>query len=111
MDKYHLYPATNKDEPLFEPRWPAVVLFLLGLVLFFILGRRLAARTTQATALHAPEAIKSLALFIVGLAGVYILAINPFSLLFMVPLVFWLFINGRRSLGWVLDLVLFALGG
>jgi hypothetical protein len=111
MDKYHLYPATNKDEPLFEPRWPAVVLFLLGLVLFFILGRRLAARTTQATTRPAPEAIKSLALFIVGLAGVYILAINPFSLLFMVPLVFWLFIQGRRKLGWVLDLVLFALGG
>ena len=55
--------------------------------------------------------IKSFALFVIGLAAVYILALNPFSLLFIVPLLFWFLITGRKGLGRILDIVLFSLGG
>jgi len=36
---------------------------------------------------------------------------NPFGLLFMLPLLFWLLIRGRQGLGRLIDLVLFLLGG
>jgi hypothetical protein len=42
---------------------------------------------------------------------VYLLAINPFSLLFIVPLLFWFLITGRKGFGKILDIVLFLLGG
>jgi hypothetical protein len=111
MDKYHLYPATSKDEPLFQPRWPAVVLYLLGLVVLIVVGRWLAARFRPGPSVLATRQIRSLALLVVGLAGVYVLLVNPFSLLFMVPLLFWLLIGGRRGPGFALDVTLFLLGG
>jgi hypothetical protein len=45
------------------------------------------------------------------LGGVYVLVSNPFSLLFMLPLLFWFLIGQRRGLGRVADLLLFVLGG
>jgi hypothetical protein len=119
MDKYHLYPATSKDEPLFEPRWLAVILFVVGLAVFLGLGRRLAARygaqrcpePVEGLAELSPGQINSFGLFVTGLAGLYILAINPFSLLFLVPTLFWFLSGGRRGLGKAFDMVLFALGG
>ena len=39
MKAYHTYPATTKDPDLLHPRWPAVILFLVGLSLFLFLGR------------------------------------------------------------------------
>ena len=44
MDKYEAYPATSKDPHIYNPRWPAVILFLLGLAVFLYIGRRLALR-------------------------------------------------------------------
>ena len=55
--------------------------------------------------------MKSFAFFIVGLAGVYVLAANPFSLLFTIPLAFWFLINGRKGGGRLLDILFFLLGG
>ncbi len=109
MDAYELYPATAKDEPIFEPRWPAVTLFLLGLSLLFFAFRRLSARYGNAAVSH--RAIASLAFLAIGLSALFILATNPFGLLFMVPLLFWTGIAGRRGTGLLLDLLLFALGG
>ena len=37
--------------------------------------------------------------------------INPFSLLFFIPLLFWLLIRGREGWGKSLDILFFALGG
>ncbi|MBI3962344.1 MAG: M28 family peptidase [Deinococcus sp.] len=111
MDTYHLYPATAKDEPLFQPKWPAVILYLLGLTALLILGRRLAGRFMTGSAAPSPGQTKSFALLVIGLAGGYILLTNPFSLLFMAPLVGWFLIGGRRGVGWALDLGLFMLGG
>jgi hypothetical protein len=111
MDKYELYPATAKDDPLFQPKWPAVILFLLGLAFFLWLGRRLAGRFSDPATTPSAAQLRSLALLVVGLAGLYVLLVNPFSLLFMVPLVTWYFIRGRRRAGRILDIALFALGG
>jgi hypothetical protein len=97
MDKYHIYPATAKDEPLFESGWPAVILFLVGLVVFLIIGRKLAGRFSRRLAAPTPNDMRSLALFVVGVAAVHILMINPFSLLFLVPMLLWFLIKGRRG--------------
>jgi hypothetical protein len=111
MEKFARYPATTKDPYLLQPRWPAVILFLLGLALFLVIGRRLARRFTRGRPAPSFGAVKSLALVVVGLGGLYVLAVNPFSLLFFLPLLFWLLIGGRRGIGKVVDVVLFLLGG
>ena len=111
MDKYELYPATTKDPAIVTPHWPAVILFLLGLVAFFTLSRWLLRRFSGSRTAPETGIVKSLALFVVGLAAVYILLINPFSLLFFVPLLFWFLIKGRRGFGRLLDILWFILGG
>ena len=50
-------------------------------------------------------------MLVISLGGAYILAMNPFGLFFMLPLLFWLLIRGRRGRWRALDLVLFLLGG
>ncbi len=111
MDKYALYPATTKDPETLNPHWPAVILFLLGLVVFIWLGRLLTRRLTGELPAPQPGAIKSFALFVVGLAAVYVLVTNPFSMLFFIPLLFWLLIGCRKGAGRMLDILLFLLGG
>jgi hypothetical protein len=111
MDAYARYPATTKDPLLLNPRWPAVIIFLLGLILFLALGRWAVRRFAGDQPAPPFSAIKSLALLVVGLAGVYVLVINPFSLLFFLPLLFWFLIGGRRRFGKILDILFFLLGG
>jgi hypothetical protein len=109
MDKYHLYPATTKDPAMLNPRWSAVILFLLGLGLFFWLRRRLVRK--YAGAVSEFGGIKSLAFLFIGLVGVYIVIANPFSLMFLVPVLLWFLIRGRKGFGKMLDIFLFLLGG
>lgn len=109
MDKYHLYPATAKDEPLFQPKWPAVILYLVILGASLLIGRVLARRVTRAT--PSPAQLKAFALLVVGVGAVYILALNPFSLLFILPTVGWCFIGARRGTAWARDVALFLAGG
>jgi hypothetical protein len=111
MDKYHLYPATAKGQQLFEPRWPAVAGYVVGLAVLLGVGRWLAGRYYLHATAPAYRATKGLALAAVGLAGVYVLLISPFSLLFFVPLLFWLLIGGRTGVARAIDIVLFLLGG
>lgn len=111
MDNYHLYPATAKDEPLFEPKWPAVILYLAGLGVWLWLGRALARRAAGDRPAPAPAQLKTVALFVVGLGGTFILAANPFSLLLMLPMVGWCLISARRGTAWGRDLALFLAGG
>ncbi|MBP6468785.1 MAG: M28 family peptidase [Chloroflexi bacterium] len=110
MEKFDAYPAVARDPILFNPRWPAVISFVLGLALFLWLGRRLVAYAQRQTPAFWQR--KSLTLLVVGLGGLYILLLNPFSLLFLVPLVFWFLIKGRQSVaGRVLDWALALAGG
>ncbi|MBW8011392.1 MAG: Zn-dependent exopeptidase M28 [Chloroflexi bacterium] len=111
MDEYHLYPGTAKNAVIFEPRWPAFIIFLVGTGLFLYLGRRITRRYSVQLVEVTPAQINSLALLIVGLAAFYILVNNPFSLLFLVPILAWLLISGRRGRGKLLDVLLFAIGG
>ncbi len=107
MEKFAKYPAVARDPILFHPYWTAVSIYLLGLILFFWLGRKLTVRLQQDTPLYWQR--KSLALLIVGLGGVYILIYNPFSLLFLLPTLFWFLVKGRqgvagRALNWIVAL-------
>ena len=109
MEKFAVYPAVARDPIVFNPRWPAVIIYVVGLVLFFWLGRKLAARLQQE--IPAFWGRKSLTLLLVGLGSVYLLFRNPFSLLFLVPTLLWFLVKGRQSMaGRILDWVL-ALGG
>ncbi len=111
MDTYARYPATTKDPLLIYPRWPAVILFVIGLAAFIYLGRRL--DSPRPDPLTSPSGVdtKSLSLLVIGLCGLYILVSNPFSLLFMLPVLFWFLIRHRTGAGRGLNLVWFALGG
>jgi hypothetical protein len=81
------------------------------LTFLLVAGHKSAGHFGNQMSVPAPGQLKSLTLLIVGLAGLYLLAINPVSLLFLVPLVGWFFIGGRRGAGWLVDILLFALGG
>ena len=109
--KFHRYPATTKDPYLTQPNWLIFTLALVGLALLLFLGRRIGRRFAGSGQEPPFGVIKSFALFVVGLAAVYILALNPFSLLFIVPLLLWFLITGRKGLGKILDIVFFLLGG
>ena len=111
MDAFASYPATTKDPYLLNPRWPAIILFLVGLSIFMLLGRRASRRYIGYSLSTDFNALKSFALLIVGIGTLYVLIINPFSLLFFVPLVFWFFIKGRSGVGKLLDVLFFLLGG
>jgi len=75
------------------------------------LGRRSARGRSRGLPALEYSDIRSLSLLILGLGGVYILAVNPFGLLFMVPLLFWFLIWSRKGIGRVLNVLLFILGG
>ena len=108
---FYRYPAMTKDPYLTNPRWFVFLLALAGLVFFLLLGRRITRRFSAPPPDPLPWVIKSFSLFVIGLAGVYVLVLNPFSLLFFVPLLFWFLIKGRHGAGKILDVVLFFLGG
>ncbi len=111
MDEYRIYPATAKDEPLFEPRWGAVTLWFIALVFFFWMGRKTEHRTITPMEKVPFAASKSVALLVIGLGMVYILLVNPFSLLFLLPVPTWFFIRGENTRHRFADILLFLTGG
>jgi len=108
---YELYPATTKDPNMLNPDWLAVSLFFLSLAIFLFVGRRLARKYLHQRDALQYGSIKSLALLLIGIVGIYILIVNPFSLLFLVPVLFWFLISGRKGAGKLFDLIFFLLGG
>jgi hypothetical protein len=54
---------------------------------------------------------KSLAFLIIGLISLLVLIIDPFALIFLLPVLFWFLIRGRSGAGKILDVVLLLLGG
>jgi hypothetical protein len=109
--KFHRYPATTKDPYLTQPNLLVFALALVGLAALLFLGRWIARRFAGSSQAPAFGVIKSFSLFTIGLAAVYVLVLNPFSLLFFVPLLFWFLIAGRKGFGKILDIVFFLLGG
>jgi hypothetical protein len=109
--EFNRYPATTKDPYLTQPDWAVFGLALVGLAVLLLVGRLIARRFAGTDKTPGFGTIKSFALFIIGLAAVYVLALNPFSLLFLAPLLFWFLIGGRKGFGKVLDVVFFLLGG
>jgi hypothetical protein len=111
MDKFAVYPGTPKDPVLYEPRWSAVIILLVGFATFLYLGRRFVQHYASRLANLSFGLIKSLAFLVIGLGAIYIMIINPFSLVWLVPLLFWLLISGRKGWRRILDILLFILGG
>jgi hypothetical protein len=111
LDRFDRYFATTKDPMWTHPRWPAVLLFVACITLLIVLGRRLA--RVRYTAGEAPTSgeVRSLATLVLGACGLYILAVNPFGLLFMLPVLLWLLIQPRGGVGKALNMLLFLLGG
>jgi hypothetical protein len=110
MQKFTSYPGTTKDLSQLNPNWLAVSLFLVGLILFFAIGRWIVKRFAGD---FVPEFgyVKSLGFLIIGLISLVILIIDPFALLFFIPVLFWFLIGGRSGAGRILDVIFFLLGG
>jgi hypothetical protein len=110
MQEFTSYPGTTKDLSQLNPNWLAVALFFVGLVVFFVIGRWLVRRFAGDTT---PEFgyIKSLGFLVIGLISLVILIIDPFALLFFIPVLFWFLIRGRSGAGRILDVIFFLLGG
>jgi len=111
MDEFTNYPGTTKDFNQLNPRWPAVIILLLGTAVFFIIGRWLVRRFNGDTPVPEFKHIKSLAFLIIALLGLFLLITDPFALIFFVPLLLWFLIGGRHGLGKIPDIFLFVLGG
>jgi len=111
MDEFTSYPGTTKDFTQTNPRWPAVIILLIGMGVFFMIGRRLVRRFTGASPAPGFKHIKSLAFLVIALIGLLLLIIDPFALIFFVPLLLWFLIGGRSGFGKILDIFLFLAGG
>lgn len=110
MQKFTSYPGTTKDLSQLNPNWFAVLLFIVGIGVFFFTSRWLVRRFAGD---FAPKfsCIKSLGFLIIGLISLVILIIDPFALVFFIPVLFWLLIRGRSGAGRILDVIFFLLGG
>ena len=111
MQDFTSYPGTTKDVTQLNPSWLAITLFLGGLALLFALGRWLVRRLVRDRDVPGFGSIKSLAFLIIGVIALLILIIDPFALIFFIPVLFWFLIAGRKGAGRILDVVLFILGG
>ena len=111
MDKFTSYPGTTKDYTQLNPRWPAVIILLIATGVFFIIGRWLVRRFFGDRQVPKFGYIKSLAFLMIALIGLFLLIIDPFALIFLVPLLLWFMISGRHGLGKILDIFLFVFGG
>lgn len=108
MDRYHLYPATAKDPAIFYPRWPAAAVFLMLLLMMLVGARRLYTRFFMPPDFGARRSVAYAAL---ALCSLYLMIRNPFSLLFMVPALAWLWIRERTGLGRILNGLALFTGG
>lgn len=111
MDKFTSYPGTTKDLVQTNPRWPAVIILLIGTGVFFIIGRWLMRRFTGDAPAPKFGHIKSLAFLIIAPIGLFVLITDPVALIFFVPLLFWFLIGGRSGFRKILDVFLFLIGG
>jgi hypothetical protein len=109
LQKFERYFALPKDPAYTNPRWPAIIVFIVGLALFLYFGRRFAGQMMAERPSFA--AIKSLSFIVITIAALYIALFNPFSLLLILPLFFWLLIRGRTGAGRIVDIIFFVLGG
>lgn len=111
MDTYHLYPATSKDAAIYTPIWSAVIIWILGPGFLFWLCRKLSAKYLAIFESPTQSQIKQFGFFMSGLGSIYLLIINPFSLIFILPVFVWSLIKGRKETGKYLDILFFAIGG
>ena len=88
-----------------------MIILLLGMAVFFAIGRWAIKRFFGDTSAPKFKHTKSLAFLVISLIALFLLITDPFALIFFVPILFWFLINGRKGFGRILDIVLFLLGG
>lgn len=95
MDQWPLYPATARELSTYQPRWPAVAVFLAILALGFLATRRWRGATR-------PAPVRSVAFGALCLVALYFLAVNPMAVLLLAPTLAWAGIGGRggRAAAW-----------
>ena len=111
MQDFTSYPGTTKDVTQLNPSWLAITLFLVGVGVFFALGRWLVRRLGGDSEAAEFGSIKSLGFLIIGVISLLILIIDPFALIFFIPVLFWFLIGDHSGAGKILDILLFILGG
>lgn len=99
---------TDRAELL--PRLIVAVLYGLGLAELFHLSRSLLVIVATGRGLPTFGQSKALAMLVVALAALYLLWSSPYMLLLVLPMVSWIFIDGRQKRGRILDLLLFLVG-
>ena len=106
--RFDYYPAPPKDPALFEISWAAFVLFLLVIALLILLTRWLKKKIPAAKVQG-----RLAALTVLSILALLVFLKNPFSLLFLLPvLYFWPLISPHSSLfGKLMNLIFFLLGG
>jgi hypothetical protein len=111
IEDFELYPSTTKEPYLLDPKGNVIALFLAGTAVFFFISRWLMKRGNTKSAPEFKQS-KSLAMLVMGLVGTFMVLNNPFSLFFMLPMLFWFLIAHRPSkFGRALDIIFFLLGG
>lgn len=111
MDTYHLYPGTSKDAVIYTPIWSAVIIWILGLAFLFWACRKLSAKYLASFESPTQSQMKQFGFFIIGFGSIYLLVINPFSLVFIPPVFVWSCINDRKEGSKYSDILIFAFGG
>ena len=111
MQEFTSYPGTTKDITQLNPSWLAITIFLVGLAVFFATGRWLVRRLVGDREEPHFGSIKSLAFLIIAVIALLILIIDPFALIFFIPVLFWFLIGGRKGAWKIVDVILFILGG
>ena len=109
MDTYDLYPGCNKDPVLTTPLWPAIAIWTGTLIVMIWGARKLALKYFAIDTNLVFLQLKPIAFLIIFLSGIFFLIINPFSLLFLLPLYFWAGINKSKKM-WI-NIVYLLAGG
>jgi len=111
MQEFTSYPGTTKDATQLNPSWLAVIIFLVGTAILFVLGRWLVSRLAAGVEAPGFGSIKSLGFLIIGMISLLILLTDPFALIFVLPILFWFLISDRPGAWKILDVIFFLLGG
>lgn len=106
-----LFPANRAELATFQPRWLAVILYLVALAELLNLGRGMEAALFDYLGHPNFPQVKTLALFMIGLGCLAFLFASPQLIVLLFPIASWIFITGRQGWGKLLDVALYLFGG
>jgi len=111
LDEYALYPATPRDPLLTEVRWLAVGLFVMSSVGFFVAAQAIRKWLFSRYERPSSEQMSIVALAVLAVVAGCVIAVNPFSLLLLLPTICWIALKPRPGQRNWINLLLFVAGG